>query len=93
MRTYTVQTGNTDMKLNLIEWSTFVDVVHSVIYDHSTQIHFFGGAKDFSPYMNACWVFECDNESVGVLQEKLQVIRRQFKQNSIAWTTGQTVFL
>ncbi len=92
MITVTVQIGNSDNKLTQQLWSIFVNKINDLIKS-KTRVHFFGGSDSFAPWQNACWVVELDEEDRENLFSNLSMIRREFGQDAIAVTTGQTIMI
>lgn len=95
MKTITVQIGNSDDKLTQAEWSEFVNKVDRAIALANGRIHFMGGSYNDAPWQNFCWVFNLrdDNREDGTLFRHLKLIRKAFKQDSLAWTEGDTLFV
>ena len=93
--TITIQIGNSDDKLTQKEWSLFVSAVRREIaaMPH-TDVHFFGCASAYSQWQNACWVVETwSNVATRNLKKGIQAIRQEFRQDSVAWTQGKTLFI
>jgi len=93
MKTVTIQIGNTDDKLSQVEWSTFIQVVNSHIHVYASRIHFNGYSDPAEPWQNACWVIEIGDSSIIRLKTDLANSRGKFRQDSIAWTEGETKFI
>jgi len=95
MTTITIQIGNSDDKLTQKEWSEFVDKVDKAISNAKTRPHFSGGSYNDAPWQNYCWVFQLSDDSRedGILFQQLKSIRKEFKQDSLAWTEGNTLFV
>jgi len=93
--TVTLQIGNSDDKLTQSEWSTFVDLVDKAIRHSRSQLHFTGGSYPDAPWQNFCWVFLLSDEEreSGTLYRMIHDLRKQFKQDSAAWTEGKTLFV
>ena len=95
-KTVTVQIGNSDDKLSQREWSDFVGRVHGSIGYFADQIHFSGHSSPNVCWQNAAWVFEIEAVEPPLashLREELAKIRAEFKQESVAWTEGETSFI
>ena len=92
MKTATVQIGNSDDKLTQKQWADFVAQIDEMIR-RVGEIHFFGGAGNFSPWQNAAWVFNIEDEHIDYLESCLVDIRCKFKQDSVAVTYGETRFI
>lgn len=91
MKTVTLQIGNSDDKLSQKEWNHFVKEVQCLIEKHTREQHFFGGSPNWYPWQNVAWVFVCDN--LQPLKDALESTRKIFKQESVAWTVGETEFI
>lgn len=91
--TITLQIGNSDDKLTQKEWSQFVAAVDNEVNAAARQIHFTGTSAGHSQWQNACWVFELDASCRPALRAALQLHRITFRQDSIAWTEGETTFI
>lgn len=90
-RTVTVQTGNSDDKLSQRDWAELAAKVEQAVMRNSVQIHFSGAAAATMPWQNACVVAEVkDPFQMLQLTKELKAIGRQFKQDAIAVTFGQT---
>lgn len=93
-KTYTIQIGNSDNKLNQKNWSEFVRLVTFKICDHSSQIHFSAGSPSEAEWQNFCWVIDInDDEELNWLKRDLTQLRMRFNQDSIALTAGITEFI
>ena len=93
MRTIIIQIGNTDDKLTQVEWSAFCRHMQAAINEHAHQIHFAGGAEYHMPWQNACWVFEISPVMADCLRPKVIALRTEYRQDSMAWTEGETAFV
>jgi len=91
--TAVVQIGNSDDKLTQKEWHCFYFLIKNVIDRLSSQIHFSGCSSSEAPWQNACFIFELSENIKNELIEKLQDIRKESKQDSIAIMFGDTRFI
>lgn len=91
MPTITVQIGNSDDKLTQEEWAHFIDSVGTVIRELGWNIHFSGGSLCTAPWQNYCWV--CEADSGNNYRIVLSELAKEYRQNSIAVTVGETSFL
>lgn len=89
MTTAIIQIGNTDNKLTQQEWSEFVHKISILM--NPFKVHFRGGSAPDAPWQNYCWVFETDWRFD--VKESLKELSHAYKQDSIAYTTGETEFL
>ena len=92
MITATIQIGNSDDKLTQKEWAAFIRATHKVA-DYHGDVHFSGFSVPDAVWQNACWVVEIHEAGVRRLREQLAELARRFRQDSIALTTGVTVFV
>lgn len=93
MKTITVQIGNSDNKLTQAEWAEFSEKIDKLIRFGSHAIHFWGGSVAWAAWQNVAWVFECEDKKIPALKETLCMIRSMYKQDSIAYTEGDTELL
>lgn len=93
MRTIIIQIGNTDDKLSQREWSEYCRIIQGAINGHALQIHFSGGSEFWQVRQNACWVFSIEPDKADVLRDLVAVVRAEFRQDSVAWTEGETAFV
>ena len=92
-QTVTVQIGNSDDKLTQKQWAQFVNTVESATEKWGLQTHFFSASSGHKPWQNACWVLEISPELFQMLLVELSEIAKNFRQDSIAVTTGETIFV
>ena len=94
MKTITVQIGNTDDKLTQAEWAHFFARMQLFISENSKEIYFSGVSLPCDPWQNACWVF-CANheENIPAIKKGASHLAKLFRQDSIAWTEGETEFI
>lgn len=88
-----VQIGNSDDKLSQREWHQYVESVKVAIGASATCVHFFASSEGSQSWQNACWVFEIRKEGCATLMMALAELRKHFKQDSVAWTEGDTIFV
>ncbi len=93
--TITVQIGNSDNKLSQGEWSHFCHYTADTIEAHAERVHFAGFSHPADPWQNAAWVFVpyTHDDKLEELKRELSYICTSFKQDSIAWTEGETEFV
>lgn len=94
MKTVCIQIGNSDDKLSQKEWSRFVDEVRDAVIEEATEVYFFACSDGGARWQNACWVVRMDDVHISIpaLKEKLFRIRLQYRQESVAWMEGDTIF-
>lgn len=94
MKTITIQIGNSDDKLTQKEWARFwADINHEIVLCAGGKIHFCGLSPSQQPWQNGCWVVEIDGSQALALRDSLKRVREEHKQDSIAWTEGDTAFV
>ncbi len=93
MKTITIQIGNSDDKLSQSSWSAFIHRVNNTIDIYAYDVYFTGFSLPTAGWQNACWVFSITHEKSLRLWGEMKVICSDFKQNSIAWTEGDTTFI
>lgn len=90
-KTVTIQIGNSDNKLSQIQWAGFVAEIAGAITRWSDKQYFFGGPPNYISWQNVAWVVEVGTEyDRSGLKEHLTRIRKDFQQDSVAWTEGNT---
>ena len=93
MKTICIQIGNSDDKLTQAQWAEFVRLVKLHVTRYCRELHFSGASANWEPWQNASWVFTCDDNAVDDFKVVLTALRKEFKQNSIAWLEGETRFI
>jgi hypothetical protein len=88
-----IQIGNSDDKLPQKKWSEYVGIVHQIVQASAKEVHFFGGSPNWHSWQNVCLVIEMNEDDYTPLCSELLPIRKHFKQDSIAITRGETIFL
>ena len=93
MTTCVIQIGNSDDKLTQLQWHNFVRFTEALVNVNSRAIHFSGFSRPDADWQNACWVAEVEPSAVDGLKARLGAIAKEFNQDSIALTVGETVFV
>ena len=93
LKTVVIQIGNSDDKLSQREWSGYVNDVGEAVDQYQYAVHFSGGPSTSAYWQNYCWVLVVRDEDMVKFFERLQVLRKCFKQDSIAVTIGDTQFM
>lgn len=91
--TVTIQIGNSDDKLTQKEWAAFVMEVQDVVQRFAVHVHFSGSSSTVAPWQNCCWILDVSEPEAESLRCRLVGIRRAFRQDSVAWTVGETQFI
>ena len=92
--TITLQLGNSDNRLSQQEWSEFVALVDKCVDAYCTAKHFSGGSPSHLPWQNYCFVLEIENDALvrDALYRQINDSRKRYRQDSVAWTAGTTLF-
>ena len=88
----TIQIGNSDDKLPQTRWLAYVNAMRSQIVERA-ETHFAGGSNNEARWQNFCWVVACPVDSLESLKVAVECTRRNFGQDSAAFTTGETIFV
>lgn len=91
--TVTIQIGNSDNKLSQREWSDYAGRMRLTISRNVDLVHFSGGSDWDSPWQNACWVCEVETAMIESLKKQIAHCRKNFNQDSVAVTYGETVMV
>jgi hypothetical protein len=93
MKTATLQIGNSDDKLTQKEWSDYVNEISKTLEYRKIAIHFSGGSVNWAQWQNYAWVIALNEEAISELLSQLCLIRKKYRQDSVAWTEGDTEFI
>lgn len=93
MKTITIQIGNSDDKLTQKEWARFTYNVKEAVACAASEIHYSGASPGDCAWQNYCIVFSVHPEREESLREELKNQREAHKQDSLAWTEGETEFI
>jgi hypothetical protein len=85
--------GNSDNKLKQEIWHHFAQEVRVLVAEFAKQVHFDGGTRCDSPYQTAAFVLVIEDTNAHALKKHLSGVATRYRQNSIAWIDGNTVFL
>ena len=89
-----IQIGNSDDKLTQAEWSEYVTELNQILQNWQVSVHFLGYSPANAPWQNACWVFEVETDPwLEDMKAELSYLARKFRQDSIAFTIGDTEFV
>ncbi len=89
--TIVINIGNSDNKLSQEEWFNFIQRIWTELYLKNWTVHFGGGSSAESPRQNYCWVIE--SSTMDDIVSILDGIRKEFRQDAIALTIGETVMI
>lgn len=93
MSTVHISIGNTDGKLTHAEWAGFGAAAHQLIVCSAERVYGVWHSMPASPYVNACWAVEIDPAVEALLKDDLARLARKYRQDSIAWLSGETEFI
>jgi hypothetical protein len=86
--------GNSDDKLTQIEWANFITRIRADIVNAAHRVHGQWFSAPDSTWQNACWCLEFASEAeMKIARETIITIRRQYRQDSVAWATAETEFI
>lgn len=89
-KTIVIQIGNSDDKLSQAEWAQFVEAVAYAVNAYALEVHFNGFSPPQEKWQNAAWVAVCDEAATLELGRELKRTRAHFRQDSVAFTIGDT---
>lgn len=93
MKTVTIQIGNTDDKLTQKMWHSYVGRMGYFIQQHAKETHFFGAPSNWEQWQNAAWIVTVEPHKLEAMKDAVRECRREFGQDSAAWTDGDTLFV
>jgi hypothetical protein len=93
MKTVSLQIGNGDDRLSQREWHDFVIAAKELVADYCAKLHFFGAPENWCAQQNVAFIFDAQDERLDELKARVTALRKQFRQESAAWTVGETTFL
>lgn len=93
-----VAIGNSDDKLAQAEWSQYVARVDALVRGFADTMHGTWHSPPAAGYQSAAWTFDVSGGSHGIstaddLKARLALIATKYRQDSIAWLTGDTEFI
>ena len=93
MKPITIQIGNSDNKLTQLDWSLFIRRLDDFV-ELSGIVHFSGFSGGDKPWQNACWVITpYEQDDFDALREYVIVLRKEYRQDGVAWIVGETEFI
>ena len=90
MKTATVCIGNSDNKLTQQEWHKFIHEINNAVTLYTFATYFNGFSNPDKEFQNGCWVIGINEENIDNFEYHIMLIRKQFKQESIAFVYGDT---
>lgn len=101
MITVYISIGNSDDKLEQVDWAMFLGEVFELLDPHDPNVedslvtarHGVWFSEPMSPWQNACWCVEVEPEQADELKDELGRLAGQYRQESIAWAEAQTTFI
>lgn len=92
--TITIQIDNSDDKLTQQEWAAYCQDILSCVKIQEFEIHFYGCSFGALPWQNACWILvPTARTNLEEFKVALTLVRKDFKQDSLAWSEGETRFI
>lgn len=93
MKTVVIQIGNSDNKLTQADWSSYCFLIRAAILRYAETVHFSGFSLPDAAWQNACYVAEFEESTVVLFKSQVEELRKQFRQESVAWLEGETTFV
>lgn len=93
MKSISLLMSNTDNKLSQQQWHDFIATTKHEVRSACTEFHFLGAPPNWEDHQNAAFVFTLEDQAITALKEKMKSLRRAYKQDSVAWLEGDTIFL
>lgn len=93
VETVVIQIGNSDNKLDQLQWSLFCRDIKAYVRVNSKAVHFQGGSGWDKPWQNACFICEVEDLFIDSFINWLKPIGDKYGQDSIAVLTGVTEFI
>lgn len=90
MITVYVSIGNSDDKLTQAEWAMFVGNFRQAMHEHANDVYGEWYSAPGSPYQNACIAIAVAPVRVSLLRAELTELRREMRQDSVAWAVVPT---
>lgn len=89
-----VSIGNSDDKLTQAEWSNFVLQMSTEVVSHASTVHGAWFSLPTVRWQNACWCLEFTSEAAMMTaRENTAILRKSYRQDSVAWAVATTEFL
>ena len=86
--------SNGDDKLPQGEWAKFITRIRAAIGLWHCQLHGEWFSLPDKMWQNANWCLQFDTEEdMKYAKEEIITIRRQYRQDSVAWTVGKVEFI
>ncbi len=93
MKTVSLQIGNGDDKLSQSDWHNFVVATQKLVESRCAKLHFFGAPENWCRQQNVAFIFDLSEDSIEELKAEIRALRKQYQQESAAWTEGKTIFI
>lgn len=85
--------GNSDDKLGQREWAVFLEELKDLVRRYTTKVHGWWYSEPVAPWQNAQVAFQLDPVYHTYFRAELTALRKQYLQDSVAWTEGVTEFV
>ena len=78
--------GNSDDKLSQKDWAQFGRDIAGYVVRWASRVHGTWASLPDSPYQNACWCLEFDDQvSLDAARQQAMMVRKHYHQDSVAW--------
>ena len=89
----TIAIGNSDDRLLQAEWASFISDCRVAVSKYGTAV-FDGGTGASDIRQSYCWILiNVSRQSITELHEKLSHLAKQYRQDSIALVTGESILV
>lgn len=92
IKTVTIGIGNSDNKLTQEEWHGFIERMRG-LFGGSIKVMFEGFTEPASPKQSAGWVIQIAESAVSGFKARVMWVRAEYRQDSVAFTVGDTEFI
>jgi hypothetical protein len=90
--TVTISIGNSDDKLTQKDWAAFCGSIDYMCRFYGL-LHFRGFSISDCAHQNATWVVEVHDNHISIFKKQITNVRKEYRQDSAAFTVGQTQFI
>jgi len=86
--------GNSDDKLTQAEWADYNLRIAAEVTSYASTIHGAWSSHPAARWQNAAWCLEfTDLDAMWLARDTAAEIRKEFRQDSVAWAVAETEFL
>ncbi len=90
MSTVYISIGNSDDKLTQGEWASFVTGVRALVTVNAPKVWGYWLSPPDAPWQNMCICAEVPEAAAPALKAQLADLRRNYRQESVAWAEAVT---